>query len=220
MKRNTRDLANKVNHENINKGSAKEIKYQILDLDFDDLVINKAESKLIIRAISGASINNNEDLEGMHKFIYNESLETLVMINATNPNTGFTQNLKKYFQNLRRKMEDALNIPRIIKEFNKRIGWIDGKTIADDRENLPRYEKLIRLKRSYKLLVTLALSIIHNYYWVDITKNEQSTKYNIEDCIRLASPIIINLKNHFEKEVSDELEFDVDETELLNKYKL
>jgi hypothetical protein len=66
----------------------------------------------------------------------------------------------------------------------------------------------------------MSLSIIHNYYWVDITKNEQSTKYNLEDCIRLASPLIIYLKDHFEKEVHEELDFDDDELELLKKYKL
>ena len=128
--------------------------------------------------------------------------------------------LQKHFQNLRNEMERALNIPRIIKEFNKRIGWIDGKTFVDDKTNLPRYEKLIRLKRSYNLLVSMSLSIIHNYYWVDITKNEQSTKYNLEDCIRLASPLIIYLKDHFEREVHEELDFDDDELELLKKYKL
>jgi hypothetical protein len=88
------------------------------------------------------------------------------------------------------------------------------------KNNLPRYEKLIRLKRSYKLLVTMSLEIINNYYWVDANTNEQSSKYNLEDCIRLASPLIIYLKDHFEKEVCDELEFDTEETELLNKYKL
>ena len=66
----------------------------------------------------------------------------------------------------------------------------------------------------------MSLQIINNYYWVDVNTNEQSSKYNLEDCIRLASPLIIYLKDHFEKEVCDELEFDTEETELLNKYKL
>ena len=118
-------------------------------------------------------IKDYEDLAGIHKFIYSETIENyLLRYNSNDDNIVL---LKKYFQNLRNEMQRALNIPRIIKEFNKRIGWIDGKKIDDDKTNLPRYEKLIRLRRSYDLLVSMSLSIIHNYYWVDITKNEQST---------------------------------------------
>ena len=217
MEHKTKDLSNKVNNEKLHSGNNDVIKNRILKLDFDDLELNKAESKFILETITGIKGNS---LEGRHKFIYTEKLDIDVRRYNIDDNSGKTNNLKIYFQNLRNEMKRILNIPRIIKEFNKRIGWIDGKKIDEDKTNLPRYEKLIRLRRSYDLLVSMSLSIIHNYYWVDITKNEQSTKYNLEDCIRLASPLIIYLKDHFEKEVHEELDFDDDELDLLKKYKL
>ena len=221
MEKNTKDLSNKVNHEKLNTGNNEEIKKRILKLDFDDLEINKAESRFILNTITGI---NGVMLEGRHKFIYTEKLDIDVRRYNIDDNNGKTNNLKVYFQNLRNEMKRVLNINRIIKEFDKKIGWIDGvaRNEHDKLKNLPRYEKLIRLKRSYELLVSMSLSIIHNYYWVDITKKDdgQSTKYNLEDCIRLASPLIIYLKDHFEREVHEELDFDDDELELLKKYKL
>jgi len=219
IKGDTKDLAGKVNHEKLDKGADKEIKKQILKLDFDDITLVAAEANLISKDFL-KNTTDNAFLVGRHKFIFCETTESNIIKSGTDANSGRTDNLKKYFQNLRNVVEKALNIPRIIKEFNKRIGWIDGKTNDEDKTNLPRYEKLIRLKRSYNLLVTMSLQIINNYYWVDISKGEQSTKYNLEDCIRLASPLIIYLKDHFENEVSEELEFDTDENELLKKYKL
>ena len=219
MEKNTKDLSNKVNNEKLNAGSEEVIKKRILKLDFDDLLLNRAESRFIINTITGI---NGIKLEGVHKFIYTEKLDIDVRRYNIDDNNGKTNNLKTYFQNLRNEMKRALNIHRIIKEFDKKIGWIDGvaRNQEEKLKNLPRHEKLIRLKRSYELLVSMSLSIIHNYYWVDIAKNEQSTKYNLEDCIRLASPLIIYLKDHFEKEVHEELDFDDDELELLKKYKL
>lgn len=220
MDNNTKDLSNKVNHEKLHTGTDEVIKKRILKLDFDDIILNDNESSFLINIISEGKTSNNKLLNGSHKFLYNQSIDNILKRLIVNDGNGITKNLKIYFQNLRNEMERVLNIPRILKEFNKKIGWIDGKTLNDNLTNLPRYEKLIRLKRSYNLLVSMSLSIIHNYYWVDITKNEQSTKYNLEDCIRLASPLIMYLKDHFEKEVHEELDFDDDELELLKKYKL
>jgi hypothetical protein len=46
----------------------------------------------------------------------------------------------------------------------------------------------------YELLVDIGLTLIHNFFYVKPIKLEEST-LTIEECIKIASPIILSLKN-------------------------
>jgi hypothetical protein len=78
---------------------------------------------------------------------------------------------------------------------------------------LPRYQKMKRLETLYQFLIEFGLSLIHKLFWEDFSKNV-TTLLSLKECIKIASPIIINLKHQFEDQVREEFEYDENEEKL------
>jgi hypothetical protein len=92
----------------------------------------------------------------------------------------------------------------------------DGNQIEEnDKKGLPRAVKLKRLKQMYELLIHMGLILIHNLYYTDSEKLEEGIM-TIEECIYIAEPIILDLKNKFEDIINKELLLTKDELYALN----
>ena len=82
-------------------------------------------------------------------------------------------------------------------------------------KKLPRYLRLKRLESGYERVLCIGLSLIHQYYWVDITNNETSVDFSLKDAIIRASPTIIKLKHDVEDYVRTEFSYDAQEDALI-----
>ena len=194
--------------------SDNDIKEYLLDIHFNTITLNDKESSLIMYNIFNDGVDD-DILTGTHEFFYHEILE------ATSFKDKKTKNVSNYILVCKKKIENALNIPKILKGFNHHILTLDGVTKEIDKIELPRYQKLKRLEYMYEVLVRQSLTIINNYFWSDLKNGEVGTDI-IEDCIKKASPIIIYLKHKIEDQVREELKYDAADEALITlhrKYK-
>jgi hypothetical protein len=155
---------------------------------------------------------DDDRLTGTHEFLYHETLEA---------ESFKLKNIKKinnYILSCKKKLENALNIPKILKGFNHHILTLDGVTKQADKEQLPRYQKLKRLEYMYDVLVRQGLTIINNYYWSDLRNCEVGIDI-IEDCIKKAAPVIIYLKHQIEDQVKEELKYDAADEALITLHR-
>ncbi len=128
-----------------------------------------------------------------------------------NSNTG---EIKKYILNLRKKLGNALNLRKIIKDFEITIALNDSNTNPQDKDKLPRSMKLKRLETFYDTLIDMGLTLIHNFFWEDINTGKEGYK-TLEECIQLAAPMIFYLKDQFENIVHKEFILTNDELKVL-----
>ena len=218
-KKSHKNGLNLVNNEQVTKPiSDNEIKKDILDLEFDSFDVGNKSNY-----ITNKFGNMTSNLEGQHlAFFYNEKFEDSFKKNKNNGRSfystyivnGEIDPIEEYIVNLKRKLEVALNIPKIIKGFMANIAYLDG--VKDEKVliTMPRYQKMKRLEGLYDTLIKFGLTLIHNYYWVDICNGEYSVDLSLKECIEKATPTIIRLKHEFESIVKDEFEYDANEEKL------
>jgi hypothetical protein len=119
-----------------------------------------------------------------------------------------------YFRTLKYDLSVAFDIPEILQKLEDFITVLDKPTDDDAKEKLPRYKKLKRLESFYDTLIKISLTVLHNFYWKDITKGvdgEGRPTKNISYRIQQVLPIMMRLKNEFEDQI--EHEFPGDEYE-------
>ena len=136
----------------------------------------------------------------MYQFIYNDYIK-----NST------VKYDEKYIIALQSKIADALKLRAILKKFEISIYLNDN---GSKDELLPRKRKLNRIKQMYELLVDMSLILIHNFFYVKPLILEENT-LPLEECIKLATPIILTLKESFETEIHNELLLSTEELKLL-----
>jgi len=187
--------------------SDNEIKEYILSIHFNTIRINKDESNAIMNNLF--DVVDDDSLYGTHEFFYHECLEAQVF-----KDRNVANNISKYILSCKKKLENALNIPKILKGFNHHILTLDGFTKLADKYELPRYQKLKRLEYMYEILIRQSLTIINNFYWSDLKNGIIGTDI-IEDCIKKAAPIIIYLKHQIEDQVKEELKYDAADEALI-----
>ena len=122
--------------------------------------------------------------------------------------------IKKYVLNLKKKLGNALNLRKIEKDFEITMALNDANTNPQDKDKLPRQQKLNRLKQFYDTLVDMGLVLIHNFFWENYNLEIESFK-TLEECIQLAAPIIFYLKDQFENAVHHEFLLTNDELKVL-----
>jgi hypothetical protein len=210
---------NKVNNEIISKPiSDDKLKDQILKIDFDDFLVEAKYAITLLKNFSRGHIENGTLIESkFSKEFNNKIIEYFYIPNFKDKlyeNTPFERSVNDYFTNLRQKLNNALNVPKIIKGFNNYIHVLDGVTDPKAKSKLPRFLKMQRLIRLYESLVEIGLTLIHDYYWENIVQNQKSL-LSLKECIKLASPTIIDLKHRFEDLVNEEFEYDADEEKLI-----
>jgi hypothetical protein len=203
----------------------QKIKNDILNLEFESYTLGAGDSDYITEKFG----NKNKDLDGKTiEFFYNERLDIpeFVGLNVVNVGSSFLQrsnlfvnipriNVSSYIINLRKKLRDALNIPKVMKGLRVAINVLDGITDLKIMKTLPRYQKLKRLESGYERVISISLSLIHQYYWVDITTNESSIDYSLKEAIKMTSPLIIKLKHEIEELVKTEFKYDASEEKLI-----
>ena len=231
-KKSHKNGLNLVNNEQVTKPLPdSEIKHDILDIEFDSFDVG--DNSRYITNIFGEMTDalNNQHLE----FFYNEKFEFKFLKNTGIDNFFSMRNatslfggrgvidkidpIQGYIVNLKKKLEVALNIPKVIKGFMANIAYLDCVTDPKILITMPRYQKMKRLEGLYDTLIKFGLTLIHNYYWVDICYNKYSVDLSLKECIAKASPTIIRLKHEFESIVKEEFEYDADEEKIfmLNK---
>ncbi len=140
----------------------------------------------------------------IYEFVYNNQFK--------NDNAA---EIKKYILNIKKNLGNALNLRKIIKDFEITMALNDGNIIDKrEKDKLPRALKLKRLEQFYDTLIDMGLTLIHNFFWEDINTNDEGYK-TLEECIQLAAPIIFYLKDQFENIVHKEFILTNDELKVL-----
>jgi hypothetical protein len=186
-----------------------QIKEYILNIHFDTINISKNECRIIMKKIFG--LVDGDNLTGTYEFFYHEILDNDEYLDSN-------MKVAKYFISCKKKIANALNIPKILKGFNHHILVLDGITDDYDKQQLPRYQKLRRLEYMYDILVRQSLTIINNFYFSDFIMGVVGDDI-IEDCIKKAAPIIIYLKHQIEDQVRDELKYDAADEALITLHR-
>lgn len=211
---------NTINKEKVDNKTDKKIKEDILNIEFDSLLVSNSNFSKYITSQFGIQSDNliGETLQ----FFYSEKFETNIVSNSSvfislidyrNPRANYL--VDKYIINHKKKLRDALNINKIMKGFSFNLSVLDGVNDVDTLVTMPRYQKMKRLEGLYETLIRIGLTLIHNFYWEDICNNITSIDNSLEESIKLATPIIINLKHKFEDIVKSEYEYSDDEEKII-----
>ena len=219
---------NEVNQENVTTVLPdKEIKNDIIKLEFEPYQFKVGDSQYVCESFgNNTALLNNLTVE----FFYNEKLDLIdsneeqfysmfyrvsLIRNDNNPQ----KRVDNYIKNLKKKLREALNIPKVIKGIRTSITYLDGITDINVMRTLPRYLRLQRLESLYERVICMGLSLIHSYYWNDITKNESSIDFNLKAAIERASPYIIKLKQNYEDVVREEFSYDAEDEKLIMSHR-
>ena len=138
-----------------------------------------------------------------YEFVYNDDIKN------SNEN-----DVKRYVLNCQKKLGNALNLRKIIKDFEITMYLNDGNTKPEDKDKLPRAQKLNRLNQFYITLIDMGLILIHNFFWINFDNEEEGYK-TLEECIQLATPLIFYLKDQFENAIHKEFILTNDELKVL-----
>jgi hypothetical protein len=114
-------------------------------------------------------------------------------------------------------MENSLNIRKILKDFEMAMYINDNNASNDDdlKNKLPRKIKMERVKQMYNYLIDTSLRLLHNLFYINLDNYEENT-YTIEECLKVAEPIIFSMKSQLEAQVNKELSLTTDELKALN----
>ena len=66
----------------------------------------------------------------------------------------------------------------------------------------------------YELLVEISLNLLHNLFYIDLKYYTENT-YTIEECLKVAEPMILSIKSQLETQVNNELSLTTDEMKAL-----
>ena len=81
----------------------------------------------------------------------------------------------------------------------------DTAEILENKKKLPRYKKMKRLESFYEILIRFTMTMLHNFFWLDISRGEKGVgtkplSYRIKQVI----PIMLKLKKMIEDELDHE----------------
>jgi predicted DNA-binding protein YlxM (UPF0122 family)/flavin-binding protein dodecin len=210
---------NEVNNDNLYSSPPDtKLNYNILKIEFEPFQVNNRQySKIITKAFG----NETETLNSATiEFFYNEKLDIEEINKEINILRSNVFDVRQKFVNsqilnYKKKLRDALNIPKVLKGIRTCITYLDGVSDEDTIKTLPRYQRLKRLESLYETVIKIGLTLIHNYYWNDITKNETSVDFSIKEAIARASPTIIQLKHDMEEVVRIEFSYSVEDEKVI-----
>lgn len=180
------------------------IKKRLKNLKFHSFEVKtEEEGEFINEILSGLNDKLGEKLDGkILDFIYSELFLYRVDIQDKK-----NKRIIDLTRNNRKKLAQALNMERTIKNINLYISQIDGVTDPEIRETLPRYKKLQSLENAYDFVLNYGMNLIHYYYWFDFSKLEDNGLL-LEECIEKAAPKIYDMKVKLEKEIYHDYEID------------
>ena len=127
--------------------------------------------------------------------------------------------LKDYFRTIKYDVRMALDIPEILQTLEDFIDVLDRPQDDNKKKLLPRYKKMKRLESFYEILVRFTLTILHNFFWKDITLgvDKGAVTKNLSYRIKQILPMMIKIKHDFEDEIDKEFPRDKYEQEFFTK---
>ena len=181
--------------EKINEKSINEIPKE---------VVKKRLNKIYFEPLQYEEGNVNKKYHH-YNFIYDDKIKTV--------NNDI---VKYYILNLKKKIWTSLNLRKILKDFEMAMYLNDNNANGDiDVKNeLPRKVKMERVKQMYELLVEITLNLLHNLFYIDLKYYTENT-YTIEECLKVAEPMIFSIKSQLETQVNNELSLTTDEKKAL-----
>jgi hypothetical protein len=204
-------MAEKIKHQKSNN----EIKNDLIDLKLRSYQVESGsqdESKLITKSFG----SENSLLVGKKiPFFFSEYLCKRKFIHNS------TDDMSDYFKTIMHDVRVALDIPEVLQTLEDYIDVLDRPESDNKKLLLPRYKKLKRLESVYDLLVSFILSLIHNFYWKDITLGVEKgvgTK-NLTYRIQQILPLVLKIKHDLEDEIEKEYPHDKYEKELFTKFR-
>jgi len=227
-RKNKESKLNKVNNDYLfTPLTNKKEKNNLLKIHFDKFIVDNVNTSQYITQMFG---NTNNNLNGviLH-FFYSEKLEE-VLPNEKSISNDLKNNKSVYYSmrgvdvlnkvnnyllNLKKSLKDALKINTVLNGIRQSITYLDRQNEWDIITELPRFKRLQRLKQLYETVVRIGLTLIHNFYWQDITENLSSDDNTLDKCIEMASPYIIKLKHEMEDLVKKEFSYDADEEKII-----
>lgn len=185
----------------------KEIKEDLVDINIksfncDDS--NNDESKLITKYFDYERIGFNIFKGKTIPFFYNEILDN-----------GTDTKINKYFTSIKQELRYAYGTMETLQQLEDYIDVLDRPENEDRKKLLPRYKKMKRLESFYEILIRFTMTMIHNFFWLDIQKGINGVgvkplSYRIKQII----PIMLRLKKDIENELDREYPRDKFEIEL------
>jgi SpoVK/Ycf46/Vps4 family AAA+-type ATPase len=199
-------MAEKIQHDK----SESSIKEDVLDLKvrhFKVKYTNDTESKLITNAFG----KENDKLKGKQiPFFYSEFLD----MNDKIVNTVNNREIVNYFRTLKQDLKYAYDVFDILQKYEDFIDTLDRPADDDKKKLLPRYKKMKRLESFYEILIRFTLTVLHNFYWNDITLGvEGAGSKNISYRVKQILPLMMKVKEMFEDEINKEFPAHISEKE-------
>ena len=198
--------------EKISKSNKKEkeIKEDLVDINIKSFKCsgaNDVQSKLITKPFGlEVAILQNKSIP----YFYHELLDK---------NEGSYATFYTYFNEIKQELRYAYGTFETLQQLEDYIDVLDRPEDENKKKLLPRYKKLKRLESIYDLLVSFTLSLIHNFYWKDITLGVEKGigSKNLSYRIQQILPIVIKMKNDLEDKIEKEYPHDQYEKELFTK---
>ena len=200
-------MAEKINNDKTDN----EIRDDLIDLKVRHFKVQETgdESSLITQAFG----KGNTLLKGkMIPFFYSECL----YMKDTEWGKINNKTILNYFKTLKQDLKYAYDVHAILQNYEDAIETLDRPTDFNKKILLPRYKKMKRLESFYDILINFTLTVLHNFFWVNITKGIEkgAGSKNISYRVKQILPIMMKIKKMFEDEIDKEFPATFKATEL------
>ena len=145
-----------------------EVKEELIDLNIPSFKCdgtNDDESFLITKffnpELKGVNIFKNKQVP----YFYHENQDIPVIANNLN-----NQKIFDYYLDIKQKLRYAYNTFEILQNYEDFIDVLDRPENDNKKQLLPRYKKMKRLEAMYEILIRFTMTLIHNFFWRDITE--------------------------------------------------
>ncbi len=190
-------MAEKIKHQK----TENEIKEDMIDLKVRHFKVDSAnnnQSKYITKYFG----DENNKLKGkIIPFFYNEYIDIDINLGDTDE-----KEIKTYFNTLKNDLRYAYDVPEILQKYEDYIETLDRPANEDLKKKLPRYKKMKRLESLYEILIKFTLTVLHNFFWNDITQgvDKGAGNKNITYRVKQVIPLMVKVKKIFEDEIDKE----------------
>ena len=196
MPKNHKSKTHKQDKEIIVK-SNHQMNENAVDMNIRQFLFKTSEDSVTLTAY----FNNGTDiLKGKYLFFYY-------------PSKYFDEgDIHNYVFQLESEFKDVLEIRETLAYLDDEICAIDKIVTDDDRTDrmpfLLRYKKMKRLEKFYNSLIEFSLIVLHDFYWIDITKNKPGP-YPLQNRLLKIMPVILQIKLLFENIIHEEFPTDI-----------
>ena len=191
----------------------KEIKEDLVDISIKSFKVsgaNDTQSKLITKPFGvEIAVLQNKSVP----YFYHELLDK---------NEGSYAAFYNYFNEIKQELRYAYGTFETLQQLEDYIDVLDRPAGANEGEilvnkkKLPRYKKMKRLESFYEILIKFTMTMLHNFFWLDIINGvdkgagTKPLSYRIKQIV----PIMMRLKKEIEAELDLEYPKDRFQTEM------